>query len=213
MMRRGATADKAAWAGRMAVQPLAERGQVQSRWLDSTAGAVLRRCVGAGTARRQVCGKTTLAPEVPSISKLARRMHTSHRTLGRHFVATKLSVPPHRPQFGRLLHLTIHLQNESTAVFCLAARSGYPTASPCLSNQMMRLIGYRQRRCGSSWGWEWVVKAWLRREVWSKEARSASLSGRWRAGTIPTPSLRSGVRLTCCFEKRFWPADRAAAAA
>jgi AraC-like DNA-binding protein len=115
------------------------------------------------TVRREVHRILELAPEVPSISKLARRMYTSRRTLGRHFAAAKLPVPSHWLQFARLLHLTIHLQNESTAVFRLAARAGYPDGFT-MSNQMKRLIGYRPTEVRQFLGWEWVVEAWLRRE-------------------------------------------------
>lgn len=112
-----------------------------------------------------------LAPEVRSITRLARRMYTSRRTLGRHFAAAGLPVPSHWLQFARLLQVSIHLQNETTAIFRIATRSGYPDGFT-LSNQMKRMIGYRPSEVRERLGWEWIVEAWLRREA---EGRAAHL--------------------------------------
>lgn len=114
-------------------------------------------------ARREVHRLLELSGELCSISQLARRMYTSRRTLGRHFSASGLPVPSHWLQFGRLLHVAMHLHNERTAVFRIAARSKYPDGFT-LSNQMKRLIGYRPSEVRRLLGWEWIVEAWLLKE-------------------------------------------------
>jgi AraC-like DNA-binding protein len=115
------------------------------------------------TARREVHRVLELAPEVVSISQLARRLYTSRRTLGRHFAEWHLPVPSHWLQFGRLLHVCMHLHAEHTAVFRLAARAKYPDGFT-LSNQMKRLLGYRPSEIRRLLGWEWIVEAWMERE-------------------------------------------------
>lgn len=83
-----------------------------------------------------------LAPDTRSISALSRRMYTSRRTLGRHFIATGMPVPSHCLHFARLFHIAIQLQIEDSAVFRIASRFGY-TDGFTMSNQMKRLIGHR----------------------------------------------------------------------
>jgi AraC-like DNA-binding protein len=104
-----------------------------------------------------------LAPDTPSISALSRRMYTSRRTLGRHFIANGLPVPSHCLQFARLFHVAIQLQNDDNAVFRIASRFGYSDGFT-LSNQMKRMIGYRPSEIRELLGWEWIVEAWLERE-------------------------------------------------
>ncbi|MEX1181950.1 MAG: AraC family transcriptional regulator, partial [Gemmatimonadota bacterium] len=104
-----------------------------------------------------------LAPDTRSIAALSRRMYTSRRTLGRHFVATGMPVPSHCLHFGRLLHVTVQLQVDDAAMFRVATRFGYPDGFT-MSNQMKRLIGYRPSQVRDLLGWEWVVEAWLRQE-------------------------------------------------
>lgn len=123
-----------------------ERGLIPTQ----TAGAEIRRIF-------------ELAPHVNSISKLARRMYTSRRTLGRHFARLGLPVPSHWLQFARLLHVSIHLQTDPTAIFRIAARAGYPDGFT-LSNQMKRLVGCRPTEVRTCLGWEWIVEAWIARE-------------------------------------------------
>ena len=105
-----------------------------------------------------------LVPEVTSVTDLARRLHTSRRTLGRHFSAAGLPVPSHWLQFARLLYATSRLQTEKTTVFRIAARAGYPDGFT-LSNQMKRVIGHRPSEIRTLLGWEWVVESWIRTEV------------------------------------------------
>ena len=123
----------------------------------------LRGILRSESARREVHRVLDLAPEVVSISQLARRLYTSRRTLGRHFAEWGLPVPSHWLQFGRLLHVCLHLHAEQTAVFRLAARARYPDGFT-LSNQMKRLIGHRPSEIRRLLGWEWIVEAWLERE-------------------------------------------------
>lgn len=105
-----------------------------------------------------------VAPEVSSISKLARRLYTSRRTLGRHFAAAGLPVPSHWLQAARLLHVCIRLQNEPAAVFRIASRAGYPDGFT-MSNQMKRLFNCRPSEARRCVGWEWLVESWIQREV------------------------------------------------
>jgi AraC-like DNA-binding protein len=114
--------------------------------------------------RREIQRIMELAPEVASISKLSRRMYTSRRTLGRHLSAAGLPVPSHWLQFARLLYISVQLQNDSSAIFRIACRAGYPDGFT-MSNQMKRLIGYRPSDIRACLGWEWIVEAWLRREA------------------------------------------------
>lgn len=114
--------------------------------------------------RREVRRIFDFAPNIPSISRLTRRMYTSRRTLGRHLADAGLPVPSHWLQFARLLHVAIHLQNDSSAIFRIASRAGYPDGFT-MSNQMKRLIGHRPSQVRACLGWEWIVEAWLRREV------------------------------------------------
>ena len=52
---------------------------------------------------------------------------------------------------------------ETTAIFRIAARCGYPDGFT-MSNQMKRLTGFRPTEVRQRLGWEWVMEAWLRRE-------------------------------------------------
>jgi AraC-like DNA-binding protein len=104
-----------------------------------------------------------LAPEVNSITRLARRMYTSRRTLGRHFALASLPVPSHWLQFARLIHVAVRIQAHPGAIFRIASRAGYPDGFT-MSNQMKRLIGCRPTEVRQCLGWEWIVEAWLERE-------------------------------------------------
>lgn len=104
-----------------------------------------------------------LAAETPSIGQLSRRMYTSRRTLGRHFVSTGLPVPSHILAFARLLHACVQLQADTSAMFRIARRLGYPDGFT-MSNQMKRILGARPSEVRELLGWEWVVEQWLKRE-------------------------------------------------
>lgn len=104
-----------------------------------------------------------LAPETRSISSLSKRMYTSRRTLGRHFLGTGMPVPSHCLHFARLLHVAIQLQSDDAAVFRVASRLGYSDGFT-MSNQMKRLTGYRPSQVRELLGWEWLVEAWLAKE-------------------------------------------------
>lgn len=103
-------------------------------------------------------------PEVTSITKLARRLYTSRRTMGRHFEAAGLPVPSHWLQFARLLMASIRLQDDRFTVARVAARLGYPDGFT-LSNQMKRLLDCRPSDIRHHLGWEWVVEMWLKTET------------------------------------------------
>lgn len=119
----------------------------------------LRQRKAAGEFQRIV----ELAPDTHSIAALSRRMYTSRRTLGRHFIATGMPVPSHCLHFARLLHVAVQLQTDDSAMFRIASRYGYPDGFS-MSNQMKRLIGYRPSEVRELLGWEWVVEAWLKKE-------------------------------------------------
>jgi AraC-like DNA-binding protein len=104
-----------------------------------------------------------LAPRTPTIALLCRQLYTSRRTLGRHFEACQLPVPSHWLQFARLLHVILRAQSETTAIFRLATRAGYPDGFT-LSNQMRRLVGWRPSELRSVYGFEWILEEWLARE-------------------------------------------------
>lgn len=115
-------------------------------------------------ARSDVRKILECVPEIRSISRLARRLYTSRRTLGRHFAAEGLPVPSHWLQFGRLLHAAMILQREDGAVFRVAVRLDYPDGFT-LSNQMKRLLGCRPTDVRGHLGWEWIVETWIRMEA------------------------------------------------
>ncbi len=105
-----------------------------------------------------------LAPTVPSISGLARRLYTSRRTLGRFFEARALPVPSHWLQFARLLFVATKLQaNDNVPVFRIATQYGYPDGFT-MSNQMKRLVGCRPTDVRENLGYEWFVEEWIERE-------------------------------------------------
>lgn len=123
-----------------------------------------RRLLRTDEIRREVQRILECVPEIRSISRLARRLYTSRRTLGRHFAAAGLPVPSHWLQFGRLLYAVVHLQREKTAVFRIASRAGYPDGFT-MSNQMKRLLGCRPTEVRNHLGWEWIVEAWIQQET------------------------------------------------
>jgi AraC-like DNA-binding protein len=114
--------------------------------------------------RREVRKVFEYAPETPSISRLARRLYTSRRTLGRHFAAAGLPVPSHWLQFARLLFATFRLQEGENTLHRVAGRAGYPDGFT-LSNQMKRLIDCRPTEVRGALGWEWVVERWIQVET------------------------------------------------
>jgi AraC-like DNA-binding protein len=114
--------------------------------------------------RRKVRKIFESVPEVTSVSKLARRLYTSRRTMGRRFAAAGLPVPSHWLQFGRLLQASFRLQDDRYTVGRVAARIGYPDGFT-LSNQMKRLIDCRPSDVRHNLGWEWIVEMWIRTEA------------------------------------------------
>jgi transcriptional regulator GlxA family with amidase domain len=109
-----------------------------------------------------------LAPTVPSISALSRRLYTSRRSLGRYFESERLPVPSHWLQFARLLYIATSLQaNPDVPVFRIAVQLGYPDGFT-MSNQMRRLIGCRPTDVRENLGYEWFIEEWLDMEKVSK---------------------------------------------
>lgn len=105
-----------------------------------------------------------MSAELRSISALSRSLYLSRRALGRRFLSRGLPVASHWLQFGRILRVTIRLQNSEDSVLAVGYELGYPDGFS-LSNQMYRLTGYRPVEARQYLGWEWVLEAWLRREA------------------------------------------------
>jgi AraC-like DNA-binding protein len=105
-----------------------------------------------------------LSADLRSITALSRSLYMSRRALGRRFVARGLPVPSHWLHFARLLRVAIRLQNTEDSVVSVGFEVGYPDAFS-LSNQMVRLTGYRPSEARALLGWEWLLEAWLRREA------------------------------------------------
>jgi AraC-like DNA-binding protein len=105
-----------------------------------------------------------LSADLRSITALCRSLYMSRRALGRRFVARGLPVPSHWLHFARLLRVAIRLQNTEDSVLSVGFEVGYPDAFS-LSNQMVRLTGYRPSEARAFLGWEWLLEAWLRREA------------------------------------------------
>lgn len=105
-----------------------------------------------------------MSAELRSISALSRSLYLSRRALGRRFLSRGLPVPSHWLQFGRMLRVAIRLQNSEDSVLAVGYELGYPDGFS-LSNQMVRLTGYRPVEARQYLGWEWLLEAWLRREA------------------------------------------------
>jgi AraC-like DNA-binding protein len=115
-------------------------------------------------ARTLVMKIFELAPTVPSIAGLARRLYTSRRTLGRFFESQHLPVPSHWLQFARLLFVATRLQaHQEVPIFRVAVQLGYPDGFT-MSNQMRRLVGCRPTDARENLGFEWFVEDWLQQE-------------------------------------------------
>lgn len=123
------------------------------------------RGLGVDRDTRHLLRRTlSLSAELRSISALCRSMYLSRRALGRRFVSRGLPVPSHWLHFGRLLRVAIRLQNSEESVLSVGYDLGYGDAF-ALSNQMVRLTGFRPSQARAYLGWEWFVEAWLRREA------------------------------------------------
>ncbi|HKJ01631.1 MAG TPA: AraC family transcriptional regulator [Longimicrobiales bacterium] len=105
-----------------------------------------------------------LSAELRSISALSRSLYLSRRALGRRFLARGLPVPSHWLQFGRLLRVAIRLQSSEDSVLSVGYDLGYPDGFS-MSNQMVRLTGYRPVEVRQFLGWEWLLEAWMKREA------------------------------------------------
>ncbi|HSG48418.1 MAG TPA: AraC family transcriptional regulator, partial [Longimicrobiales bacterium] len=113
----------------------------------------------------QLVRKTlALSAELRSISALSRSLYLSRRALGRRFLGRGLPVPSHWLQFGRILRVAIRLQTSDESVVSAGYDLGYPDGFS-LSNQMVRLTGYRPVEVRQYLGREWLLESWLRREA------------------------------------------------
>lgn len=106
----------------------------------------------------------SFSAELRSVSALARALYLSRRALGRRFMARGLPVPSHWLHFARLARVAIRLQNSDESVLSVGYELGYPDGFS-LSNQMVRLTGYRPSDVRTYLGWEWLLEAWLRQEA------------------------------------------------
>lgn len=124
-----------------------------------------------------------LSADLRSVSALCRSLYLSRRALGRRFLAQGLPVPSHWLHISRLIRVAIRLQNTPDSVLSVGFELGYPDAF-ALSNQMMRLTGYRPSDAREFLGWEWLLEAWLR-----KEADAGALAPDLTTGLLSTPGL------------------------
>jgi AraC-like DNA-binding protein len=115
-------------------------------------------------ARARIEAIFARAAHTSSIEELSTALCQSRRTLGRFFAARDLPVPSHWLQFARILHVSIQLQNTRTNINRVSSRFGYPDGFT-MSNSMKRLTGYRPSFVREHLGWEWIVAAWLRKEM------------------------------------------------
>jgi AraC-like DNA-binding protein len=123
------------------------------------------RGIGLDRDTARLLRKTlSLSAELRSISALSRSLYLSRRALGRRLLSRGLPVPSHWLHFGRLLRVTIRLQNSEDSVLSIGYEVGYCDAFS-LSNQMFRLTGFRPTEVREYLGWEWLVEAWLRHEA------------------------------------------------
>jgi AraC-like DNA-binding protein len=141
-----------------------------------------------------------LSGELRSITSLSRSMYLSRRALGRRLMTRGLPVPSHWLQLGRLLRLSVQLQNSDASLFSIAYESGYPDGFS-VSNQMHRLIGYRPSQVREYLGWEWLLEEWLRKEAEdgglsptvASEVRADKLPGRARGSRSQPPQRSKSV--------------------
>lgn len=125
-----------------------------------TQQGILRNQKVRGLVRRMF----EMAPVVPSITRLSRKMYTTRRTLGRLFEAEGLPVPSHWLQFARLLCVAALIQErQNLPIFKAATHVGYPDGFT-MSNQMKRLIGCRPSDVRENLGLSWILEEWIRRE-------------------------------------------------
>ena len=105
-----------------------------------------------------------MAPVIPSITRLSRKMYTTRRTLGRLFESEGLPVPSHWLQLARLVCVSALIQErQELPIFKAATQVGYPDGFT-MSNQMKRLIGCRPSDVRENLGLTWILEEWIKRE-------------------------------------------------
>ena len=127
-----------------------------------------------------------LSADLRSISALSRSLYLSRRALGRRLLSRGLPVPSHWLQLGRLLRVTIRLQNSQESILSIGYEVGYADAFS-LSNQMYRLTGFRPSEAREYLGWEWFLEAWLR-----VEASAGGLSPEYAFELLTGPATSDG---------------------
>ena len=138
-----------------------------------------RDLLRSAETRNHVLRIFSAASEVTSVTRLAKKIATSRRTLGRRFEVLGLPVPSHWLQFARLLRAVTYMHMDSNVtVHKAAVRAGYPDGFT-MSNQMKRLLDCRPSEIRGCYGWEWIVEQWIMCEV--------------RSGGIDTIRYRSAV--------------------
>lgn len=129
--------------------------------------------------RRLIRRTVELSAELRTVSGLARSLYMSRRALGRRFRKWGLPVPSHFLHFARILRASIALQTTDRTLFEVACDLGYPDGFS-LSNQMLRLTGWRPSTVREHLGWEWIVEAWLRTEASEGRLEGLPRSGKRR---------------------------------
>lgn len=117
-----------------------------------------------GETRQLVRRTIELSSHVRTVSDLSRSMYLSRRALGRRFMTRGLPVPSHWLHFARILRASLRLQAGDESLMTIAYDLGYSDGF-AFSNQMRRLTGLRPSAVRRAFGWEWIVEAWLTREV------------------------------------------------
>ncbi|GMR13710.1 MAG: helix-turn-helix transcriptional regulator [Gemmatimonadota bacterium] len=136
-----------------------------------------------GETRQLVRRTIELSSHVRTVSGLSRAMYLSRRALGRRFMTRGIPVPSHWLHFARILRASLRLQAGDESLMTIAYDLGYSDGFT-FSNQMRRLTGLRPSTVRRAFGWEWIVEAWLTREL-----ASGGLSSRLQPRL--TPPLRS----------------------
>jgi AraC-like DNA-binding protein len=117
-----------------------------------------------GQTRQLVRRTIELSSHIRTVSGLSRAMYLSRRALGRRFMTRGIPVPSHWLHFARILRASLRLQAGDESLMTIAYDLGYSDGF-AFSNQMRRLVGLRPSAVRRAFGWEWIVEAWLTREL------------------------------------------------
>ncbi|MFV2008064.1 MAG: helix-turn-helix domain-containing protein, partial [Longimicrobiales bacterium] len=134
-----------------------------------------------GETRQLVRRTIELSSHIRTVSGLARAMYLSRRALGRRFMTRGIPVPSHWLHIARILRASLRLQAGDESLMTIAYDLGYSDGF-AFSNQMRRLTGLRPSAVRRAFGWEWIVEAWLTREL-----ASGGFSSRIQHRLTPPP--------------------------